>query len=136
MIPRRARFFHDPHNNFIPNQDKTTCPLFTPGPPEYTRNLDLKINNTALPMPKVLGPNLNPKVTYSTHIHNIAVNAHKPLQLIKAPKGSRESGSRVCLFHIVASLILDQHLKTASSAERSIENCHRMDTTHKHITPA
>ena len=34
--------------------------------------------------PKVLGPTLDPKLTYSTHIHNIAVQAHKPLQIIKA----------------------------------------------------
>ena len=32
--------------------------------------------------PKVL--TLDPKLTYSTHIHNISVQAHKPLQIIKA----------------------------------------------------
>ena len=37
-------------NNLILNPDKTTCTLFTPDPAEYTSNLDLKINNTALPM--------------------------------------------------------------------------------------
>ena len=40
------------------NIDKTTCTLFTPDPAEYKSNLDLKINNTALPMAmhlKVLG---------------------------------------------------------------------------------
>ena len=45
------------------------------------------INNKALPMathPKVLGLTLDPKLTYSTHIHNISVQAHKPLQIIKA----------------------------------------------------
>ena len=38
-----------------------------------------KINNKALPMathPKVLGLTLDPKITYSTHIHNILVHAH------------------------------------------------------------
>ena len=34
--------------------------------------------------PKVLGLTLDPKLTYSTHIHNISVHAHKPLQVIKA----------------------------------------------------
>ena len=34
--------------------------------------------------PKVLGLTLAPKLTYSTHIHNISVQAHKPLQIIKA----------------------------------------------------
>ena len=34
--------------------------------------------------PKVLGLTLYPKLTYSTYIHNISVQAHKPLQMIKA----------------------------------------------------
>ena len=34
--------------------------------------------------PKVLGLTLDPKLTYSTHIHNISVQAHKHLQIIKA----------------------------------------------------
>ena len=34
--------------------------------------------------PKVLGLTLDPKLTYSIHIHNISVQAHKPLQIIKA----------------------------------------------------
>ena len=34
--------------------------------------------------PKVLGLTLDPKLTYSTHIHNISVQAHKPLQIKKA----------------------------------------------------
>ena len=37
-------------NNHTLNPDKTTCTLFTPDPAEYKSNLDLKINNTALPM--------------------------------------------------------------------------------------
>ena len=74
-------------NNLLLNPDKTTCTLFTPDPAEYTSNLDLTINNKALPMathPKVLGLTLDPKLTFSTHIHNISVQAHKPLQIIKA----------------------------------------------------
>ena len=34
--------------------------------------------------PKVLGLTLDLKLTYSTHIHNISVHAHKPLQILKA----------------------------------------------------
>ena len=34
--------------------------------------------------PKVLGLTLDPKLTYSTHIHNISVQSHKPRQIIKA----------------------------------------------------
>ena len=72
----------------ILNPDKTTYTLFTPYPAEYTSNLDLTINNKALPMathPKVLGLTLDPILTYSTHINNISIHAHKPLQIIKAP---------------------------------------------------
>ena len=49
--------------------------------------MDLKINNITLPMathPKVLGLTFYPKLKYSIHIHNISVQAHKPLQMIKA----------------------------------------------------
>ena len=78
-------------NNLTLNPDQTTCTLFTPDPAEYKSNLGLKINNTALCMtthPKVLGLNLDPKLTYSTHIHNISVQTHKPLQMIKAPSAT------------------------------------------------
>ena len=34
--------------------------------------------------PKVMGLTLDPTLTYSTHIRNISIQAHKPLQLIKA----------------------------------------------------
>ena len=56
-------------NNLLLNPDKTTCTLFTPDPAEYTSNLDLTINNKALPMathPKVLGLTLDPKLTSTT----------------------------------------------------------------------
>ena len=59
-------------NNLTLNPDKTTFTLFTPDPAEYKSNLDLNINNTALPMAtrsKVLSLTLDPKFTYSTHIH-------------------------------------------------------------------
>ena len=74
-------------NNLLLNPNKTTCTLFTPDPAEYTNNLDLTINYKALPMathPKVMGLTLDPKLTYSTHIHNISVHAHTPLQILKA----------------------------------------------------
>ena len=68
------------------NPYKTTCTLFTPDPADYKSNLDLNINNTALRIathPKVLGFTLDPKLTYSPHIHNISVQGHKPLHMIK-----------------------------------------------------
>ena len=80
-------FARTKQNNHILNPDKTTCTLFTPDPAEYTSNLDLKIHNNTLHMamhPNVLGLTLDPKLTYNTHIHNISVHAHKPLQIIKA----------------------------------------------------
>ena len=80
-------FFLTKQNNLTPNPDKTTCTLFTSDPEEYKSNMDVKINNTALRMathPKVLGLTLDPKLAYSTHIQNISVQAHKPLQMISA----------------------------------------------------
>ena len=58
-------FAQTKQNNLTLNPDKTTCTLFTPDPAEYKSNLDSK-------------------VTYHTHIHNISVQAHKPLQMIKS----------------------------------------------------
>ena len=81
-----TRFSWTKDNNLTLNPDKTTYTLFTPEPAEYKINLDLKINNnTALPMathPTVLDLTLDPNLTYRTHIHNISVQAHTPLQII------------------------------------------------------
>ena len=68
-------------NNLLLNPDKTTCTLFTPDPAEYTNNKQQ--STTHGNAPKVLGLTLDPKLTYSTHIHNISVQAHTPLQIIK-----------------------------------------------------
>ena len=79
-------------NNLTLNPDKTTGTLFTPDLVEYKSNLDLKINSTAVPMathPKVLGLTLDPKLAYSTHIHNISVQTHKPLQINKNTHSNR-----------------------------------------------
>ena len=72
-------------NHLTLNPERTTCTLFTPDPMEITSNLDLKINNTALLMPmhpNILDLILDPQLKYSTHMHNISVHAHKPLQII------------------------------------------------------
>ena len=74
-------------NGLTLSPDKTTCTLFTPDPAECKGNLNLGINNTVLRMamhPGVLGLTLDPKLTYSIHIHSISVQAHKPLQMIRA----------------------------------------------------
>ena len=68
-------------NNLTLNPDKTTCTLITPDPAKYKSNLNLKINNTTLPIathPNVMGLALDPKRTYSTHIHNNSVQLQKP----------------------------------------------------------
>ena len=75
-------------NNLILNSDKTTCTLFTPDPAE---NWTLKY--ITIPMAthqKVMGLTSDPKLTYSTHIHAIAVHAHKPLQIIKINESSHK----------------------------------------------
>ena len=81
------KFVLDKYNNVTQSPDKTTC---TPDPAKYKSNLDLKINNTALLMAthsKVLGQKLDPKLTYSTYIHNISVHVHRPLQIHLAIRG-------------------------------------------------
>ena len=72
---------------YLLNPDKTTFPLFTPDPAEYKSNLNLKINNTTLPMathPHVLGLTLDQKLAYSADMHNISLQADNPLQMIKS----------------------------------------------------
>ena len=104
------------------NKYNHTYILFTPYPAEYTGNLDLKINSIAQHMathPKVLGLTLDPKLIYSTHIHNISVHTHKPLQIIKTLTATGWFGE-----------------ETASHAKRSIETCQRMHARHKHTSSA
>ena len=148
-------FAETKQNTLLLNSDKTTCTLFTPGPAEYTSNLDLTINNKALPMathPKVLGLTLDPKLTYSTHIHNISVQAHKPLQIIKALTATGWGKQKETLMAIYKA-VMRSALEYAHSVwspiasstsinklqvmqKRSIEICHRMHTRHKHTSYA
>ena len=69
----------------------------------------------------------NNKYTHRNSIVQTEGDTHGYLQ------GSHETDAGVCLFHMVASCILNQHYQTASHAERSIEDCHRMHTRHKHL---
>ena len=125
---------------------QTTWTLYTPDPAEYKCKLDLKINNTALPMvthPKVLGLTLDPKLIYSIHIHNISVHAHNHLQIIKpliaTGWGKQKetlmatykavTGSGVCLCHMC---ILNQQITSHVERKRNIENCHRIYTNIQH----
>ena len=70
-------------NNLLLNPDKTTCTLFTPDPAEYTSNLDLTINNNNNNRVRTWLP-IRCCRTTTSNIHNISVQAHKPLQIIKA----------------------------------------------------
>ena len=74
-------------NNLQLNPDKSTSTLFTPDPAEYSTQLQLHINNTPIPTiknPKILGLTFDPKLTYSTHIKQLANNAKKTLNILKA----------------------------------------------------
>ena len=115
-------------NNFILTPDKTTCTLFTPDPAEYMSNLGLKIHNNVLPngnTPKGFRSYLRPK-THIQHTHPQHLSTHTQTSTNHKSthcnmmgytegdthgylQGSYETSSGVCLFHMVASFILDQH---------------------------
>ena len=121
-------------NNLTLNSDKTTCTLFTPDPAEYKSYLDLKINNTALHM-ATLGLTLDPKLTYSTHIHNISVQAHKPLQMIKvltATGWSKQKETLVATYKAV----MRPALEYASSIWSPLASSTSINKLHKHTTSA
>ena len=95
--------------------------------------------------PNVYGLTLDPKLTYSTHIHNISVHAHKPQRIIKTltAKGwGKQKETLIASFNAVMRPVLAAssiwwHLATTTrNAERSIENGLRMHTRHKHTTSA
>ena len=91
--------------------------LFTPDPVEYTSNLDLKINNSALPIathPKGLGLTLDPKLTYSTHIHNSSVHAHKPLQVIKTITATGWGKRKETLMATYKTVMRQDHIVASS----------------------
>ena len=70
------------------NANETKKKLFTPDPAQYNTALTLTIDNTTLPTvkhPKILGLTLDPKLTYSQHIHNNNTTTNKVLNA-QAPK--------------------------------------------------
>ena len=96
--------------------------------------------------PKGSGSYLRPKTHIQPHIHNISVQAHKPLQIIKALTATgwgKQKETLMATYKAVmrpaleyASAVWSPIASIASIAERSIENCHRMHTRHKHTTSA
>ena len=130
-------------NNLTLNPDKTTSTLFTPDPAAYKSNLDLKINNTALRMavhPKILGLTLDPKLTYSTHIHNISVQAHTPLQMIKALTAtgwSKQKETHMATYKAVMRPALEYTSSTlspltSSTSINKLQTQHPLHPLHKH----
>ena len=116
-------------HNLTLNQDKTICTLYTPDPAEYKSNLDLKINDTALPIAthqKVLGLTLYTKLTYSTHIHNISVQ--NPLQMIKVLTSTRW-GKQKETFMDTNKAVMRQALEYASSIWSPLAS---LTSTNKH----
>ena len=65
--------------------------------------------------PKVLGLTLDPKLTYSTHIHNILVHAHKPIQIIKKHSLQQERGKQKETLMATYKAVMRPALKYASS---------------------
>ena len=139
------------HNNLTLNPDKITFTQFTPDPAEYTSNLDL----TTLPMvthQRVLGLTLDPKLTYSTHIHDISVDTHKHLEIteILTATGSGQQKETLMatyktvmrpaleyassIWSVLASSTNMNKLQVMQNA--AFMNCHRMHTRHKHTTSA
>ena len=99
--------------------------------------------------PKVLGLTLDPKLTYNTHIHNISVHAHKPLQIMNALnatgwgkqketlKAAYKAVMRPALeyaFSVWSHIASSTSINKSRSCRSSIENCHRMHTRHKHTS--
>ena len=90
--------------------------------------------------PRVLGLTLDPKLTYSTHIHNISVHAHNLYKSLKhslqqdGVKRWRHAWVPTRLWSMPLPYGRLLHLRqTANHAKHSIENCHRMDTNIQHL---
>ena len=77
-------------------------------------------------------------LTYNTHIHNISVQAHEPLQIIKALTATgwgKQKETLMATYKVYDRLLHPRPaLTNKSHAELSIENCHRMHTRHKNTS--
>ena len=72
--------------NLILNTNKTQTTLFTPDPAEYSKSLNLSINNNILatnPFPIILGLTLDPKLTFSEHVKYTKTKAYKTIYINK-----------------------------------------------------
>ena len=72
--------------------------------------------------PKVLGLTINPKLTYSTLIHNISAHAHKPPQIIKAFTATgwgKQKGTLIATYKTVVKPALEYSSSIWSPLESS-----------------
>ena len=123
------------------NPDKTTCTLFTPDPVEYKSNESGPQNKqrctTHGNAPKC--STLDSKLTYSTHIHDISVQAHKPLQMIKALMVTYKAVIRPALEHTssiwtpLASSTNINKLQVMQNSALRTATCHIMHTNIQHL---
>ena len=95
------------HNNLILNTNKTQTTLFTPDPAEYSKSLNLSINNNILatnPFPKILGLTLDPKINFAAHIRYTKTKAYKTIKIYKALTGASWGKSKDTLLHTYKSI--------------------------------
>ena len=89
--------------------------------------------------PKVLGLTLDPKLTYSTYINNISVQAHNPLQMIKtltATGWGKQKGPLMATYKAVMRLALE-YASTIWSTLASLTSINKLQVMqnaalHKH----
>ena len=115
-------------NNLLLNSDKTTCTLFTPDPAEYTSNLDLIINNKALPMathPKVLGLTLDPKLNKLQVMQNTA---------LRTATGCTQDTNIQHLHDETLTLPIHEHLQLHHASQYKQKTQHPSHPLHKHTT--
>ena len=95
-----------------------------------------------------IGLTLDPKLTYSTHIHHISVHAQKSLPIIKTHhnrmgltggdiKGSHETGSVICFLHprpaSKLQVMQNPELRTATGCTQDT-NIQHMHDEHSHFS--
>ncbi|RWS01070.1 Tcoingi protein-like protein, partial [Dinothrombium tinctorium] len=67
--------------------DKSTVTLLTPDPAEYSRTINLQLNQLPIPTekhPKILGLTLDPKLTFNTHTTAVIEKATRRIHSLKA----------------------------------------------------
>ena len=95
------------NNNLKLNANKTQATLFAPDPAEYSKSLNLYIDNNLLatnPFPKILGLNFDPKLTFSEHIKYTKTKAYKTIKIYKALTGTSWGKNRETIINTNKSI--------------------------------